>query len=64
MKYSNAKSQLVLLPAINFKSEVESNYISVTFVNFSHAQVQLANHVPVGFLQLYTEYQNEQNAFV
>ena len=50
-----------MLPTIHSKCEIEPNYIPVTLVNVLDDQVQLAKHVTVGSLKLYSEYPDKQN---
>ena len=55
--------QLIMTPMLHLKNEIEPDHIPVTFVNISDDLVQLTKHVPVGSLQLYTEYQDKWNTF-
>ena len=55
--------QLVMIPIMHLKNEIEPDHIPVTSVNLLNDPVQLLQYIPIGSLQLYTEHQDEQNNF-
>ena len=53
--------QLVMIPTVHLQNETEPDQVPVTLVSLSRDSAQLTKHTPVGFLQLYTDYNNFPN---
>ena len=53
--------QLVMLPTVLLKNEVELDKVPFTVLNLWNDPIQLTKHAPVGSLQLCTDYHENQN---
>ena len=47
-------TQLVMLPTIHLKDEMEPNHVPTKLVNFSNESLHVGKHVILGTLHLYT----------